>query len=195
MLPSSTISQSVPISRASARRSGRAAARYSRVGGIHVLAREPPERVDRHRRIRRAQAGARRDDEHASPDERIVRRCVCHPRERARVGQLAAEIQAAHEAEDVANRRVPPSAAGPRARRTAPLGEHLRARRPEQLAGDRRKILLRYFGPSEPDLLRTSFFVSLTQGPDLSMSNAHLSSTEPTVNPAPTDASSTRSPA
>ena len=60
--------------------------------------------VERDRRVGGAQPGVRRDDEHAAGGDRIVR--VGRPREPPRVGELAAEVEAADEAEDVAERRA-----------------------------------------------------------------------------------------
>ena len=74
-----------------------------RVGRVDVDPGEVPERAERDRRIDRAEAGVRGDDEGARARQRRVG--IGRPRERARVGELAAEIKATQKRKHVADRR------------------------------------------------------------------------------------------
>ena len=104
MLPSSTTSQSGPIAVEQRARAPLERLAVRRVADVDVDAGERAERVERHRRVGGAQAGVRRDHEHAAGGDRIGG--IGRLREPPRVGELAAEVQAADEAEHVAERRA-----------------------------------------------------------------------------------------
>ena len=139
MLPSSTTSQSGPISRAQRARALLERPAVGRVVGMRRRRRANARTAAaRHRRVRAAQAGVRRDDVDAAADDRVAG--LGRRGEPPRVGQLAAEVQAADEGEDVAERRALAATAAARPARssraaTAPAC----ARVPPQFAGERRK--------------------------------------------------------
>ena len=104
MLPSSTTSHSGPISASSARALASSGRRYVALSASmspRANARTAAWVIER---VRAAQPGIRRDDVDAAADDGIVR--LGRPREPARVGQLAAEVQAADEGEEIAERRA-----------------------------------------------------------------------------------------
>jgi hypothetical protein len=67
---------------------------------VDVAFRERLHRGTRHQGVGASQPGVRRDDVDAVADDRVVR--LGRPREPPRVGQLAAKVQAADEAEEIA---------------------------------------------------------------------------------------------
>ena len=135
-LPSSTTSHSGPISRQQRPRARLERPAVARVFCIDVAARKRAHGRVRDERVRAAQPGVRRDDVDAAADDRVAG--LGRRGEPPRVGQLAAEVQAADEGEHVAERRaVGASAARPRARTGAFGDSTCFARVPLQFAGDK----------------------------------------------------------
>ena len=174
-LPSSTTSQSGPISRR--QRAGALLERptIARVRGIDVAVRKRPHAPCSVTNV----SGPRRPAFGVmmwmpGSDDGIVGSGGAANRRGVR--QLAAEVQPADEAEHVAERRALLASAAARPGRNCAFGDSTCWRaRAAAVAGDSRKMRLQLAS------------ATLRQNPQ-------RSSTAPTVNPAPTDASSTRSP-
>ena len=139
MLPRRTTSHSGPISASNARALLSSGRRYAALSGCDIGPGEGAHRLVRHQRIGTAQARVRRDDVDATADDGIVG--LGRGGEPHGVGELAAEIQPAHEREHVSECRAARAIGGQPRARTAPRREDLLARVPPQLAGDNRNTL------------------------------------------------------